>query len=56
MEESKRKRPPTFKLEIPASAEKKQEMLHNLQSVREVLVRKLGRPVNNTDIMDALLN
>lgn len=31
-------------------------MLQNLQKVREVLVNQLGRPVNNTDIMDALVN
>lgn len=31
-------------------------MLQNLQKVREVLVKQLGRPVNNTDIMDALVN
>lgn len=44
MEESKRKRPPTFTCDISASVEEKKEMLHNLQSVREVLVRILGRP------------
>lgn len=56
MKESKRKRPPTVQVQIPASAEKKLEMFDNLQSEREVLVRKLGRPVNNRDIMDAFLN
>lgn len=56
MAETKRKRPPSFKLEIPANEEKKNELLQNLQKVREVLVKQLGRPVNNTDIMDALVN
>lgn len=55
MAETKRKRPPSFKLEIPANEEKKNELLQNLQKVREVLVKQLGRPVNNTDIMDALV-
>lgn len=55
MAETKRKRPPSFKLEIPANEEKKIELLQNLQKVREVLVNQLGRPVNNTDIMDALV-
>lgn len=31
-------------------------MVQNLQKVREVLVNQLGRPVNNTDIIDALVN
>lgn len=53
MAETKRKRPPSFKLEIPAN--EKNELLQNLQKVREVLVKQLGRPVNNTDIMDALV-
>lgn len=55
MAETRRKRPPSFKLEIPANEVKKNELLQNLQKVREVLVKQLGRPVNNTDIMDALV-
>lgn len=51
MAETKRKRPPSFKLEIPANEEKNIELLQNLQKVREVLVNQLGRHVNNTDIM-----
>lgn len=56
MEESKRKGPLTFKSEIPASTEKKNELLHNFQCVREVLVRIFGIHVNNTDMINALLN
>lgn len=56
MSETKRKRPGNFKFEMPITEGKKQEIMQNLQNVREVLVSKLGRPVNNTDIMESLLD
>ena len=52
---TKRKRPANFKFEMPVTEAKKQDIMQNLQSVREVLCRKLGKPVNNTDIMETLL-
>ena len=55
MAATKRKRPANFKFEMPVTEAKKQDIMQNLQSVREVLCRKLGKPVNNTDIMETLL-
>ena len=49
MAENKRKRPPTFKLEILANEDKKINIMQSLQEVREMLVKQLGRPVNNAE-------
>ena len=56
MADTKRKRPANFKFEMPVTEGRKQEIMQNLQNVREVLVNKLRRPVNNTDMMQALLD
>ena len=54
--EDKRKRPPVFKIEVPASVEKKVDILEKMKRVRGNLVDELNRPVNNLDIMENLLD
>ncbi|KAK3100338.1 hypothetical protein FSP39_018337 [Pinctada imbricata] len=54
--ENKRKRPPAFKIEIPASVEEKVDILEKMKKVRSHLVEKLSRPVNNFDIIENLLD
>ena len=39
---------------MPVSEAKKQFIMQSLQSVRDVLCRKLRKPVINTDIMETL--
>ena len=39
---------------MPVNEAKKQDIMQNLQSVREFLCRKLRKPVINTDIMETL--
>ena len=51
--ENKRKRPPAFKIEIPASVEEKVDILEKMKKVRSHLVEKLNRPVNNFDLHDS---
>jgi len=48
----KRKKAPSFKLEIPADTSKKTELLEKLQKIRGNLVQILNRPVNNYDILE----
>ena len=52
----KRTRPPSFKLEIPADIPKKTLLLDKLQIVRENLMKRMNRPVNNFDIIENVLD
>lgn len=40
-------RPTYIKFEILIAEEKKQDIIHYFQNVKEVLIKKLGRPVYN---------
>lgn len=51
-----RVRPPSFKIEIPGSVDFKDNSMQKVQTVRETLVHKLQKPVNNADIFEAALD
>lgn len=48
----KRKRPPSFKLEIPGDESKKMDLYEKMQKVRESLMGKLNKAVNNNDTLE----
>ncbi len=52
----KRVRPPAFKVEIPGDTPFKETFLGKLQKMRDLLVSKLQRPVNNGDIIGIALD
>ena len=52
----KRKRPPSFKIEIPGDDSRRIDFYEKMQKVRETLMRKLNKPVNNYEIMENLLH
>ena len=53
---AKRVRPASFKIEIPGSVEFKENFMKMVHKVREALVQKLPKPVNNADIFEAALD
>ena len=53
---AKRVRPASFKIEIPGSVEFRENFMQKVHKVREALVLKLQKPVNNADIFEAALD
>ena len=51
-----RVRPASFKIEIPGSVEFRENFMQKVHKVREALVLKLQKPVNNADIFEAALD
>ena len=51
-----RVKPPSFKIELPGNAERKNEISEKLRSVRGSLQKTFNRPVTNSDILDAALD
>ena len=51
-----RAKPPSFKIELPGNAERKNEISEKLRSVRGSLQKTFNRPVTNSDILDAVLD
>jgi hypothetical protein len=49
--QSKRKRPPNFRWEIPGDDLAKSQLNGKLHQVRDILMQELNRPVNNFDIL-----
>ena len=49
--QSKRKRPPNFRWEIPGDEGAKSQLNTKLHQLRDILVQELNRPVNNFDIL-----
>ena len=51
-----RKRPPSFKIEVPGDEVKKQEFLQKVKSIRDKLTQTYNKPVNNFDILDTAIS
>ena len=50
------KKPPNFKIEFPGSDEVKQRVKSKMNDIREKMTRSLGKPVNNTLILEVCLD
>lgn len=53
---AKRERPPSFKVEMPGDNAFKKLFLDKMNEIREILVRRLQRAVNNGDILTLALD
>jgi hypothetical protein len=56
MEESSKKRPPNFRLEIPGDVEFKATIQRKIHEVKSFLTSKQNKPVNNAVIIEELLD
>ncbi|CAC5400882.1 unnamed protein product [Mytilus coruscus] len=55
-QDSSRKRPPNFRIEIPGDETVKSRILEKLQRVKSYLTSTLNKPVNNSLIIEELLD
>ena len=53
---SKKKRAPSFKLEIPGEACDRIQLLDKLRTVKEIMAAKVNKPVTTFELLDALLD
>ena len=55
-DECKKKRSPSFKLQVPGESEDKDKLLAKLRSVKDMMMEQAKQPINNYDVLDVVLD